>query len=178
MSYMTLVKFFKKRCNTSRGSLVNVAGAAEKVELLHSRITYNNGTKMDLENVFKALREVKKFDFFAPAIDPNVSDVTVKKLLIQPLFVQLVEVSLMNLPSTFDMEVFYGYILQNKLTKIGLSFCRRVPRPYVNRLNEIVQEIINHRDRWYKSPCLHYREMLTETYNRLGDIHDGYVYTL
>uniref|UniRef100_A0A914PRU7 Uncharacterized protein n=1 Tax=Panagrolaimus davidi TaxID=227884 RepID=A0A914PRU7_9BILA len=110
---------------------------------------------VSLETLFKALPNVKTFEYDLPNNSLNiVTTKTVEELLKIPHFLSLDKFVMKDIPETFDIKSFYDHIKKNKKTKIDLGFPRQISDEYKTQLQTIVDEILETKNRDYKVPYI------------------------
>uniref|UniRef100_A0A914P281 RNA polymerase alpha subunit n=1 Tax=Panagrolaimus davidi TaxID=227884 RepID=A0A914P281_9BILA len=115
-------------------------------------------TAVSLEALFKALPNVKFFEYMLPFDSLNIiTTKTVEELLKIPHFLSLDQFEIREITEIFDIKSFYGHIKENKKTKIFLDFSfRQLPDEYVTELQTIVDEILETENRDYKVPRIEF----------------------
>uniref|UniRef100_A0A914P0W5 Uncharacterized protein n=1 Tax=Panagrolaimus davidi TaxID=227884 RepID=A0A914P0W5_9BILA len=112
-------------------------------------------TAVSLEALFKALPNVKTFKYRLPNNSLNIiTTKTAKELLKIPHFLSLDKFEINPMPEIFDINSFYGHIKENKKTKIDLDFCSQTSDAYKIRLQTIVDEILETKNRNHKVPLI------------------------
>uniref|UniRef100_A0A914P4C6 Uncharacterized protein n=1 Tax=Panagrolaimus davidi TaxID=227884 RepID=A0A914P4C6_9BILA len=112
-------------------------------------------TAVSLETIFKALPNVKIFEYKLPNNSLNIiTTKTAKELLKIPHFLSLDKFEMSEIPETFDIKSFYSHIKENKKTKIRLAFSRQISDEYETQIQTIVNEIRETQNHDYKVPMI------------------------
>uniref|UniRef100_A0A914QXJ1 Uncharacterized protein n=1 Tax=Panagrolaimus davidi TaxID=227884 RepID=A0A914QXJ1_9BILA len=148
---------------------------ASKCKLVSfSRVTVENkdGSKVALEKIIEALPKVDDFYYFAPNdADKNIfTSKTIEDITKIPQFKNLTSLVFQGLPDIFDINQFYDYIKKNKKTKIKLEFRNQISFDYQNRLQEIVDEIIEAEYHDYRIPMINFPDIDGESYKKLFEL--------
>uniref|UniRef100_A0A914QHM0 Uncharacterized protein n=1 Tax=Panagrolaimus davidi TaxID=227884 RepID=A0A914QHM0_9BILA len=125
---------------------------AEDINFKAVTVMNENDLIVPFEKVFEAIPKIKYIYY-----DTNLSNITpktVKKLLKLPNFLQIEMFHLINIPETFDIETFYNYMKKNKNTHFQLDFGILISEAYENRLEEIIDELIEAENQDYKIPLI------------------------
>uniref|UniRef100_A0A914P588 Uncharacterized protein n=1 Tax=Panagrolaimus davidi TaxID=227884 RepID=A0A914P588_9BILA len=77
-----------------------------------------------------------------------------KELLKIKHFSKVNYIRFFGLTDTFDIETFYDYMKKNKLTRFYFVFSHPLSYAYLNRLNEIMDEVIETQNHEYKVPYM------------------------
>uniref|UniRef100_A0AC34GU27 BTB domain-containing protein n=1 Tax=Panagrolaimus sp. ES5 TaxID=591445 RepID=A0AC34GU27_9BILA len=98
------------------------------------------------------------------SIIPMITSKTFDELLKIRHFSTLKYLNLTNIPETFDLDAFYGYMKKNKLTTFSLHFCGAISEAYKNRIEEIIDEILSTKNHDYKPPFLDFPGLRFQKY--------------
>uniref|UniRef100_A0A914Q1G5 Uncharacterized protein n=1 Tax=Panagrolaimus davidi TaxID=227884 RepID=A0A914Q1G5_9BILA len=127
---------------------------------------------VSLESLFKALPNVKKFTYILPKNSSNIiTTKTAEELLKIPHFFRLYGFVISQIPEIFDIKSFFGYIRENKKTKINLSFSDQISDEYKARLQKIVDEIIETKNRDYKVPMIYFTGIVNSSFYKMRDLY-------
>uniref|UniRef100_A0A914QYN7 Uncharacterized protein n=1 Tax=Panagrolaimus davidi TaxID=227884 RepID=A0A914QYN7_9BILA len=157
---------------------------ASKCEILHlsSVVIMNNDevipeieedqfyfeTAVSLEALFKALPDVKTFTYYLPNNSLNIiTSKTAEELLKISNFLSLDKFEIREIPEIFDIESFYGHIKENKKTKIDLDFSLQISDEYKTRLQTIVDEILETKNRDYKVPSIYFSGITSSSRDKM-----------
>uniref|UniRef100_A0AC34FL91 Uncharacterized protein n=1 Tax=Panagrolaimus sp. ES5 TaxID=591445 RepID=A0AC34FL91_9BILA len=100
-----------------------------------------------------------------------ITSKTFKELLKIPRFATLDRFDLYAIPEVFDNESFYVHLKKNKHTKILLHFCATISEEYKARLEAIIDEIIEAKNREYKIPYITFEELDEEKERKLYSLY-------
>uniref|UniRef100_A0AC35F3C8 Uncharacterized protein n=1 Tax=Panagrolaimus sp. PS1159 TaxID=55785 RepID=A0AC35F3C8_9BILA len=127
---------------------------------------------VSLEDLLKALPNVKTFTYHFPKNSSNIiTTKTAKELLKIPHFLSLDKFEIGEIPEVFDIESFYGHIKKNTETNIDLHFSRQISDEYKNRLQKIVDEIVKKENRDYKLPRIYFSGITASSRNKMYDLY-------
>uniref|UniRef100_A0AC34FWV2 Uncharacterized protein n=1 Tax=Panagrolaimus sp. ES5 TaxID=591445 RepID=A0AC34FWV2_9BILA len=132
----------------SYGDLAFLGSNAKSLTFNRVTIVHENGTIVTFEKVVESFPKVQVINFFYTKT--SITFQTFTELLKIPQFLTLDYFILSHIPEDFDIESFYVYMKTNKLTKIDLSFSEALSEAYKNRLETIIDEIIEAKDHDYK----------------------------
>uniref|UniRef100_A0A914P4D1 Uncharacterized protein n=1 Tax=Panagrolaimus davidi TaxID=227884 RepID=A0A914P4D1_9BILA len=143
-----------------------------KDEVLPEKAIDSFKTAISLEAVLKALPNVKTFRYWLPKNSLNIiTTKTDKELLKIPHFLNLDKFEIIQIPDIFDIKSFYGYIKENKKTKIDLHFSDQTSNEYKTQLQTIVDEILETEKRDYKVPRIVFSPMAYSSFNKMDDLY-------
>uniref|UniRef100_A0AC35GA60 Uncharacterized protein n=1 Tax=Panagrolaimus sp. PS1159 TaxID=55785 RepID=A0AC35GA60_9BILA len=143
----------------------------EECSIFDCGVADDDGTIVMLENLLKALPKVTSFRLPFNLAFPNITSKTVQEMIKLSHFSTLIYFSLSKVPEIFDMESFYVYIKRNEKTKICLSFDNLVSEDYKNRLQAIINEIVETENHHYNVPMIKFRGQNKSRYNRLHELY-------
>uniref|UniRef100_A0A914QUQ0 Uncharacterized protein n=1 Tax=Panagrolaimus davidi TaxID=227884 RepID=A0A914QUQ0_9BILA len=140
-----------------------LAGKCQNIKLTYCNVM-NDSTTVFLETIVASLPKAESFEYALDILNPpkTITSKTVSELLKIPHFPNLTYFMLDEVPDTFEIETFYEYIKQNKKTEIGLVFDLGISLPnleYENRLQIIVNDILEAETRDYKVPGIHFESI-------------------
>jgi hypothetical protein len=125
------------------------------------RVTVRNdgGSIVPFEKLFEVCTKVKRITFRCDSDVAAITSITCNELVKIPHFRELDYVCLKNIPETFDIEAFNVYIKQNQQTFFEFFFDGPVSEEYKNRLEKVIDEIIqtgNNENNNYKIPYIYF----------------------
>jgi hypothetical protein len=129
----------------------------KSIHLCRVTVRNDDGSIVPFEKLLETCTKVKRITF---RCDSNVAAITSKtfnELVKIPHFVELDYICLKNIPETFDIESFNVYVKQNQQTFFELFFDGPVSEAYKNRLEKVIDEIIqtaNNENNNYKIPYI------------------------
>uniref|UniRef100_A0A914PTR1 DUF38 domain-containing protein n=1 Tax=Panagrolaimus davidi TaxID=227884 RepID=A0A914PTR1_9BILA len=159
----------------SFNDLMVIASKCEKLFLSNVVIMKNDDivpeTEEDavsLEALLKALPNVKSFTYHLRENSLNIiTSKTVEELLKIPHFLSLNIFQITEIPEIFDIETFYCHIKENKKTKTELYFSDQISDEFKIRLQTIVDEILETKNRDYKVPYFGFSGMTRSSHDKM-----------
>uniref|UniRef100_A0A914PD76 DUF3822 family protein n=1 Tax=Panagrolaimus davidi TaxID=227884 RepID=A0A914PD76_9BILA len=136
------------------------------------RIHFNNiivkkcDSVIPLEDIITIAVNAKTVYAHKPKITPK----TMKQLLQIPHFATLVHFGLYALSEVFDIEAFYSYMKKNQHTKFYISFFPQPSDAFKNRLETIIDEILETEQFNYKPPQIRFSGLDFQKYEKLRRI--------
>uniref|UniRef100_A0A914QV79 Uncharacterized protein n=1 Tax=Panagrolaimus davidi TaxID=227884 RepID=A0A914QV79_9BILA len=155
---------------------------------LYSQVVYFNDLSLLISSAEEICLEnvtVKKCDSVVPLEDivaiavkakkifvdkPIITSKTMKELTKLPNFAKLYSLTLHNLSEAFDIDVFYGYMKKNTRTKFYLNFDEQISEGYMNRLETIIDEILETKQYNYKPAVINFTGLDRHKHRYLCDI--------
>uniref|UniRef100_A0AC34F6I5 Uncharacterized protein n=1 Tax=Panagrolaimus sp. ES5 TaxID=591445 RepID=A0AC34F6I5_9BILA len=124
--------------------------------ILLDYITVQNvdGSIVSLEKLFKSLSKIKSFFMYDSPACSGITSNTFKELLKLQHFSKIDKFVLGDISEIFVIDSFFTYVKKNKHTKFSLWFNNSISAGFKNRLEAIVDEIIETKTRNYKSPII------------------------
>uniref|UniRef100_A0A914RAX6 Uncharacterized protein n=1 Tax=Panagrolaimus davidi TaxID=227884 RepID=A0A914RAX6_9BILA len=126
--------------------------SAEKIYLYDVVVRHTDSSDVPLEDIVAIAVKAKEIS----VTKPTITSKTMKELLQIPHFAILDHFSLCNLSEVFDIDGFYVYMKKNQHTKFYISFDPQISDAFKNRLETIVDEILETKQFSYKPPCLNF----------------------
>uniref|UniRef100_A0AC34FKE2 F-box protein n=1 Tax=Panagrolaimus sp. ES5 TaxID=591445 RepID=A0AC34FKE2_9BILA len=153
--------------------LMVLAPAIEKLHFNGVYIYEQDGALVSFEKLVDLFPKVKSIHYIVSSGASLVTSKTFKALLEMPQFLTLDFLEFRGVPESFDIETFYIYMKKNRRTKIYLCFCDALSEGYRTRLEAIVDENLESKNRDYKTPLFYFPgledgkwEKLLKIYNR------------
>uniref|UniRef100_A0A914QNS5 Uncharacterized protein n=1 Tax=Panagrolaimus davidi TaxID=227884 RepID=A0A914QNS5_9BILA len=140
---------------------------------LKNIVFYNNVVKNEndetvpFEKLIAVLPKIKSIVFYDKIDSSCITKNTVKELLKISHFSKIDKLYFFHIPETFDIETFFTYLKKNKHTKFTISFGNSISETYKNRLEAIVDEIIETEEHDYKIPEIEYNGINGEKLTKL-----------
>uniref|UniRef100_A0AC34GXY1 Uncharacterized protein n=1 Tax=Panagrolaimus sp. ES5 TaxID=591445 RepID=A0AC34GXY1_9BILA len=145
----------------------------DSLDLRKVTVTYENGTNVEFEKIIQLFPKLEYLNYDPPSHGFAINSKTFKELLKNPQFLKLKGCTFLDTPEDFDLDAFYEYMKKNKDTSIELSFCDELSEAYCNRLQTIVNEIVESETHDYNIPKIFfngqdekYRKKLWELYRQ------------
>uniref|UniRef100_A0A914P5M5 Uncharacterized protein n=1 Tax=Panagrolaimus davidi TaxID=227884 RepID=A0A914P5M5_9BILA len=123
--------------------------SAEKIDF-HTVIVKKCDAVIPLEDIVAIAVNAK----YVTVTKPTITSKTMKKLTELSHFLKLDNFELYDLCEVFDIDAFYFYMKKNPHTKFYLKFDPQISEGYMNRLETIVDEILETEEFDYKPPWL------------------------
>uniref|UniRef100_A0A914Q5M2 Uncharacterized protein n=1 Tax=Panagrolaimus davidi TaxID=227884 RepID=A0A914Q5M2_9BILA len=141
-------------------------------------VNVGGGHVPDVPKAVAAL-EVSLEDIVAVAIKayqisvnkPTIAPKTMKALTKLPNFTKLDNFTLNNVSEVFDIDEFYGYMKKNQHTKLFLTFDEQISDVFKNRLETIIDEILETKHFNYKPPFINFTGLHFQKYIKLCQIY-------
>uniref|UniRef100_A0A914RBE2 DUF38 domain-containing protein n=1 Tax=Panagrolaimus davidi TaxID=227884 RepID=A0A914RBE2_9BILA len=126
----------------------------ENIDLNHIILKKENVSNIPLEKLVEALPKLKNLSVNQHFDRYLITSETMKELLKIKHFPQIDVIRFDGLDDTFDIETFYDYMKKNKHTRFSFafSFSYQLSDAYKNRLEEIIDEVIETQHHDYKVP--------------------------
>uniref|UniRef100_A0AC35GW92 Uncharacterized protein n=1 Tax=Panagrolaimus sp. PS1159 TaxID=55785 RepID=A0AC35GW92_9BILA len=147
-------KIFVYGQNISFNDFICFSKNVECISFINTNLKNENDSNIPLEKLVETLPKLKKLSINNPDYDRYlITSETMKELIKIKHVPQIDTICFAGLTDTFDIETFYDYMKKNKHTRFYFSFSYRFSNAYLNRLEEIVDEIIETQNHDYKVPC-------------------------
>uniref|UniRef100_A0AC34GN21 DUF38 domain-containing protein n=1 Tax=Panagrolaimus sp. ES5 TaxID=591445 RepID=A0AC34GN21_9BILA len=119
-----------------------ITSNVEEIHFRHTVVKNKNGTIVPFE---KLLARLPKLDFvvFFNADSSSITSKTAKEVSEILQFSKVEYFELHNLSEVFDIENFLTYMKKSKGIRFILHFCRPLSEAFKNRLEEMIDEIID-----------------------------------
>uniref|UniRef100_A0AC35GID8 DUF38 domain-containing protein n=1 Tax=Panagrolaimus sp. PS1159 TaxID=55785 RepID=A0AC35GID8_9BILA len=142
--------------------------AAKTVKVCFSDLTVVNrdGKEIAFEKLVELIPEVRSFDYYFKSDDKTVTAESVKEVLKLPHLQNIAKFRLFNVPEVFDIELFFAHIKKSKGI-FFLDFPAALSVAYRDRLEAIIDELIEVETFDYIPPFIHYPEMDIEKCHEL-----------
>uniref|UniRef100_A0AC34F7W8 DUF38 domain-containing protein n=1 Tax=Panagrolaimus sp. ES5 TaxID=591445 RepID=A0AC34F7W8_9BILA len=144
------------------------------ISLAAKRIIYRDivvktadGSIVPFEKLVEAVPKVKKITFKHENSRSNINSKTFTELLKIPHFSKLQRLNLENIPEVFDFDAFYGYMKKNKFIKFDLEFSASISDAYKNRVETIIDEILQTEKHTYRVPLINFHGLSEEKFYKL-----------
>uniref|UniRef100_A0A914PQV0 Uncharacterized protein n=1 Tax=Panagrolaimus davidi TaxID=227884 RepID=A0A914PQV0_9BILA len=127
-----------------------------------------------LEKLIAILPKIKIIDVYDKIHHSScITKNTVKDVLKIPQFSKIDRFELFHIKETFDIETFFTYLKKNKHAKFELGFSFLISEDYDNRIEAIVDEIIETEEHDYKIPKIYFVRMNIEKQRKLLTIRQN-----
>uniref|UniRef100_A0A914PZM8 Uncharacterized protein n=1 Tax=Panagrolaimus davidi TaxID=227884 RepID=A0A914PZM8_9BILA len=127
-----------------------IISSAERIKLTNVIVKHSDSSDAPLEDIVAVTVNAKSVIVDKPTITLK----TIKELTKLPNFKELDGFTLYDLSEVFDIYEFYGYMKKNQHTKIYISFDEQISDAFKNRLETIVDEILETKHINYKPPLI------------------------
>uniref|UniRef100_A0A914QFI8 Uncharacterized protein n=1 Tax=Panagrolaimus davidi TaxID=227884 RepID=A0A914QFI8_9BILA len=124
----------------------------EHLDLRYSNLKNENDSNIPFEKIVEALPKLKKLCVSQDSGRYLITSETMKELIKIEHFSKINYICFVGLTDIFDIETFYDYMKKNKHTIFSFRFSRQLSVAYKNRLEEIVDEIIETHNHDYEVP--------------------------
>uniref|UniRef100_A0A914PIW9 Uncharacterized protein n=1 Tax=Panagrolaimus davidi TaxID=227884 RepID=A0A914PIW9_9BILA len=114
----------------------------ENIVLRDNIVKNSDGSIVPFEKIFAVLPKIKECYFYDKIDSSCITKNTIKELLQIPHFSKINKLYFYQIPETFDIETFFKYSKKNKHTKFSITFGNSISETYKNRLEAVVDEII------------------------------------
>uniref|UniRef100_A0AC34FDF5 Uncharacterized protein n=1 Tax=Panagrolaimus sp. ES5 TaxID=591445 RepID=A0AC34FDF5_9BILA len=141
---------------------------AKEVHLSIVTVKNPDGSDVAFEKLVEASPEVKKIYYRHGNDLSNINYKTFSELAKIPHFTRLENVVICLVPETFDLNAFYLYMKINKITKFYLTFDDSLSDAYKNRLEGIIDKIIETKKHDYKPPYISFDGLNEEKRRKLS----------
>uniref|UniRef100_A0A914QV99 Uncharacterized protein n=1 Tax=Panagrolaimus davidi TaxID=227884 RepID=A0A914QV99_9BILA len=138
------------RCNVSRLIISQQYLTFEEFLFLTPNVTnlhfhyihlrYGSGKPVEFETIVSNLPKIQIFKYKFFREDSSVSTKTAKNLLKIQHFKNPKSLSIQNLPSKFDFNLFYPFIYKNEQIKFDVTFRQPLPEKYKNSIQAYENE--------------------------------------
>uniref|UniRef100_A0AC34F3G6 DUF38 domain-containing protein n=1 Tax=Panagrolaimus sp. ES5 TaxID=591445 RepID=A0AC34F3G6_9BILA len=142
----------------------------ERVQFENLTVKNRDGTELAFVKLLEILPKVWSFTYFIKENDKTVTSKTVEEMLKLPNFSMMGEFRLFNVPETFDVEAFFTHMKKCKNTMFQLRFSNSISQAYKNRLETIIDEIIDAETHGYIAPMIYFDDMDQERFDDLSKI--------
>uniref|UniRef100_A0A914QGA8 Uncharacterized protein n=1 Tax=Panagrolaimus davidi TaxID=227884 RepID=A0A914QGA8_9BILA len=130
----------------SYNDLSLLISSAERIGFIDVFAKYADSSDVQLEDIVAIA--IKAYEI--SVIKPTITSKTMKELTKLANFTKLDNLNLHNLSEVFDIDAFYCYMKKNQQTKLHISFDEQISEGYMNRLETIVDEILETKQFNYK----------------------------
>uniref|UniRef100_A0A914QYS8 Uncharacterized protein n=1 Tax=Panagrolaimus davidi TaxID=227884 RepID=A0A914QYS8_9BILA len=121
-----------------------------------------------LEGIIEIAVCAKSVNIFKPTITTK----TMKELTKLSHFLKLYDFTLHDLSEVFDLDAFYSYMKKNQDTQFFLTFFdEQISEGYMNRLETIVDEILETKQFNYEPPVINFTGLDIQKYKKLYRIY-------
>uniref|UniRef100_A0A914QSW3 Uncharacterized protein n=1 Tax=Panagrolaimus davidi TaxID=227884 RepID=A0A914QSW3_9BILA len=129
-----------------------IISSAERIRFVDVIVKHADSSNVPLEDIVAIA--VKSYEIFDNK--PTITPKTMKELSKFSHFLKLVAFTLNNVSEAFDIDEFCGYMKKNQHTKFYISFNPQPSDAYKNRLETIVDEILETKEFNYKPPGINF----------------------
>uniref|UniRef100_A0A914PVE4 Uncharacterized protein n=1 Tax=Panagrolaimus davidi TaxID=227884 RepID=A0A914PVE4_9BILA len=140
--------------------------SAEKI-YLDNVIVKKCDSVIPLEDIVAMAVNAKYID----VIKPTITSKTMKELTKLSHFLKLGYFNLLNLSDVFDIDAFYSYMKKNTHTTFFLKFDEQISDAFKNRLERIIDEILETKQFNYEPPLIRFSGIDIQKYRKLYQIY-------
>uniref|UniRef100_A0A914Q2Y0 Uncharacterized protein n=1 Tax=Panagrolaimus davidi TaxID=227884 RepID=A0A914Q2Y0_9BILA len=144
-----------------------VISCAERIRFNNVVVKHAESSDVPLEDIVAIAINAK----FVTVIKPTITSKTMKELTKLPHFTKLNNLHLFNLSEVFNIDVFCGYMKKNRHTRFYISFDPEISEAFKNRLETIVDEILETKQFDYKPPVIGFIGIDYQKHENLRHIH-------
>uniref|UniRef100_A0A914QBZ7 Uncharacterized protein n=1 Tax=Panagrolaimus davidi TaxID=227884 RepID=A0A914QBZ7_9BILA len=144
-----------------------IISSAERIHFMNVTVKHADSSDVPLEDIVAIAIKAYKISVDKPTIIPK----TMKELTKLPNFKKLDDFTLYNLSEVFDIDAFYSNVKKNSHTRFFLFFDKQISVGYMNRLQTIVDEILETKEFNYKPPVIYFTGIDFQKYNKLYQIY-------
>uniref|UniRef100_A0A914Q0Y7 Uncharacterized protein n=1 Tax=Panagrolaimus davidi TaxID=227884 RepID=A0A914Q0Y7_9BILA len=153
----------------SFNALSLLISSAEEI-YLRNVIVKKCDSVIPLEDIVAIAVNAKKFAITKPTITSK----TMKELTKLSHFSEFDYFTLYDFSEVFDIDEFYDYLKKNQHTKISIGINPQISDAFKNRLETIIDEILETKQFNYKPPFINIPGLDIQKYRKLCQIYDFY----
>uniref|UniRef100_A0A914XZI0 Uncharacterized protein n=1 Tax=Panagrolaimus superbus TaxID=310955 RepID=A0A914XZI0_9BILA len=147
-----------------------ISSNAQHIVLNETVVKDDDGSVVPLEKLVAILSKAKDIEFY-DSIPSTITENTVTELLKLPHFSTIDKFEFHNIPETFDIETLFNYIKTNKYTNFVFWFGGSISEGYKNRIEAIMDEILETKDHEYKLPYFRGNEINEEKWMKVYSLY-------
>uniref|UniRef100_A0A914YF60 Uncharacterized protein n=1 Tax=Panagrolaimus superbus TaxID=310955 RepID=A0A914YF60_9BILA len=127
-------------------------------------VLFDNKTEVPCEIILANFPKIKWYRYFCPQFVSGFSK-TVKELLKIPHFSNLEIFEVLGLSESFDIEMYFSYLKNNKKTTSVVTYNGELSEEYKNKLQAITDEILDAElpKKHYLSPLINFNGQFRQT---------------
>uniref|UniRef100_A0A914R1I3 Uncharacterized protein n=1 Tax=Panagrolaimus davidi TaxID=227884 RepID=A0A914R1I3_9BILA len=141
--------------------------SAERIRFFDVVVKHADSSDVPLEDIVAVATKAKEISADKPTITPK----TMKELTKLPNFTKLDYFALHDPSEVFNIDEFYGYMKKNFHTQFLLSYDEQISDAFKNRLETIIDEILETQQFSYKPPVIRFSGLDIQKYRKLYRIH-------
>uniref|UniRef100_A0AC34G8G3 DUF38 domain-containing protein n=1 Tax=Panagrolaimus sp. ES5 TaxID=591445 RepID=A0AC34G8G3_9BILA len=145
-----------------------LAANVEKIDVYEGIVKHEDGSAVGFEKLVEALPKLKFIFYIFDKL--NVTKKTVDELVKLPHFSKIDTFVLMKIPEALDINALYAYMKKNKHTVFELDFDDSISAAYKAKLEAIIDETLEAKDRDYKPFFIQFPGLSREKLSELEDI--------
>uniref|UniRef100_A0A914PWF2 Uncharacterized protein n=1 Tax=Panagrolaimus davidi TaxID=227884 RepID=A0A914PWF2_9BILA len=150
-----------------------IISSAEKI-CLNNVTVKKCDSDIPLEDIIAIAVKAKVISDTKPTIAPK----TMKELTKLANFTKLDSCTLHDLSAVFDIDTFYSYMKKNLHTKLYLTFDPQISNAFKNRLEIIVDEILETKQFNYKPPFINFYGLDWQKCRKLYQIYKSLMFVV
>uniref|UniRef100_A0A914PSI1 Uncharacterized protein n=1 Tax=Panagrolaimus davidi TaxID=227884 RepID=A0A914PSI1_9BILA len=147
-----------------------IISSAERIRFNNVVVKHADGSDVPLEDIVAIAVKVYEIS----DTKPTIAQKTMKELSKLSHFLKLDDFTLDNVSEAFDINAFYSYMKKNRHTKFYISFFPQPSDAFKNRLETIVDEILETKRFNYKPPVIYFTGLDFEKYRKLCQIYHSH----
>uniref|UniRef100_A0A914PVZ2 Uncharacterized protein n=1 Tax=Panagrolaimus davidi TaxID=227884 RepID=A0A914PVZ2_9BILA len=140
--------------------------SAEQIDFINVTVKHADSSDVSLEDIIAIAVNAKH----VYVNKPTITSKTMKELTKLPHFTKLDYFILCNLSEVFNIDAFYSYMKKNRHTKFYIRFDEQVSDAFKNRLETIVDEILETKEFNYIPPVIYFTGLGSQKYGKLCEI--------
>uniref|UniRef100_A0A914R6G5 Uncharacterized protein n=1 Tax=Panagrolaimus davidi TaxID=227884 RepID=A0A914R6G5_9BILA len=141
--------------------------SAERIIFHNVVVKYADSSYVPLEDIVSIAVNAK----YVSVTKPTITSKTMKEL---PNFTKLRILDLSNLSEVFDIDAFYSYMKKNQHTMFLINFDPQISEAFKNRLETIVDEILETKAFDYQPPVIKFPGLDFQKYRKLCQIFNSH----
>uniref|UniRef100_A0A914Q854 Uncharacterized protein n=1 Tax=Panagrolaimus davidi TaxID=227884 RepID=A0A914Q854_9BILA len=147
--------------------LSHIISSAKSIDFINVIVKYADSTDVPFEDIVAIAVKAKQISDTKPTTTPK----TMKELTKLPNFTKLDYCALFNLSEIFDIDAFYSYMKKNQHTNFYINFDKHISDAFKNRLETIVEDILETKQFNYKPPVINFTGLDIKKYRKLRQIY-------
>uniref|UniRef100_A0A914QVN6 Uncharacterized protein n=1 Tax=Panagrolaimus davidi TaxID=227884 RepID=A0A914QVN6_9BILA len=140
-----------------------IISSAELIRFTNVIVKHMDSTDVPLEDIIAIAINAKFVEITKPTITPK----TMKELTQLPNFTKLRFFDLYSLSEVSDIDAFYSYMKKNLHTKFLLKFDEQISEGFKNRIETIVDEILETKEFDYEPPVIYFTGIDIQRFEKL-----------
>uniref|UniRef100_A0AC35FNN1 Uncharacterized protein n=1 Tax=Panagrolaimus sp. PS1159 TaxID=55785 RepID=A0AC35FNN1_9BILA len=147
--------------------LLLLISSAEWINFTNVIVKHADSSDVPLEDIVAIAIKAEEISF----TEPIITSKTMKELTKLPNFSKFYHFVLYNLSEVYDIDAFYSYMKKNKHTKLSIDFNPQISDAFKNRLETIVDEILETEQFNYKPPIIKFAGLDIQKYTKFCQLY-------